>query len=81
MSRDDLTPAMKRLLIGLCQSEHGGIFDRWVRIVASGKILTQSGSTTALTAFRRGLVYMDGDRVRLTAKGQEIAYDLPKVAA
>ena len=66
-----MTNAQKRLLNGLREAgNHGGIFDRWVRVVANGEILTPSGSSAALTAFRYGLVKMDGERIRITDLGR-----------
>ncbi len=62
-----LTPAQLRVLVGLTPA--GGTFDRWVRIVAGGEVLSAAGSTVALTLFRRGLIEMIAERVEVSALG------------
>ena len=61
------TEARLRLLRGL--DPHGGVFDRHIRIIGGGEILSGHGSPTPLTCFRDGLIRMNGQRVELTVKG------------
>lgn len=76
-----LTDAQKRLLLGLHRAGPiGGVFDRYVRVVANGEVLTTHGSTTALNAFRRRYIEMKGsgdeDRVVLSYRGQRLLEQL-----
>lgn len=71
-----LAPGQMRLLRGLIEAGGHGVFDRWVRVVAGGKVLTSAGSTVALTAFRYGWIEMrfkDDSRVWITNKGRRAA--------
>lgn len=68
--RPGITDGMRRLLEALYQSEYG-VFDRWVRIVVAGEVVTHAGSTVALTAFRYSFIQMHcgTDHVELTTHG------------
>jgi hypothetical protein len=59
-----MTPAQKKLLAAV--REHGGCWDRYLRVVASGDA---HNSTTVLACFRWGWLNTDGSRVEISQKG------------
>lgn len=69
MKPHSLAPGQIKLLRGLRDAGGSGVFDRWVRVVAGGEVLTTSGSTTALTAFRYWWIRMADGRVEITPAG------------
>lgn len=73
MAAKKLTIPQKRLLSGLIEAYGSGIFDRWIRIIAGGEVITSPSSAAIVTAFRKGWIAMDGDRVRITAAGRQAA--------
>jgi len=62
-----LSPPAKRLLLDLYY--HGGIFDRWNRVVASGHV---TNSNTVLSCFRKRLIHMNIERVQLSNLGAKL---------
>ena len=65
-----LAPGQRRLLLGLNEAgDVGGVFDRWLRVVANGEVLTSAGATTVVSAFRYGWIKMDNGRVKITRAG------------
>lgn len=69
-----VTLAQRRLLEGL--DPDGGIFDRYLRIVAKGEIVASQGSNAPLVLFRDGLIEVDNQRVILTEMGRSVVKNL-----